>query len=83
MSEQPVPMELGPDDEVTLIMTVEVRYSATRRYYSENPDRPTILPTDNMMAEADETALRDGDMSMADILGGAERQNVTLTVRAE
>ena len=83
MDEQTVPAELGPDDEVTLILTVEVRYSTTRRYYSDNPDHPVVLPTDSMMAETDEEALQNGDMSVADVLGGAERQNVSITVRAE
>lgn len=70
--------ELREDDEVTLVATITVRYTAHRRRYRTSPTAP--LPHDDVMAAIDE--------SQVDVLGAIEElfpavESATLSVRPE
>jgi len=73
--------KLDPNDEVTLVATIVVRYSAERGLYAETPDSQ---PDDAMMAWIDQDGYERRCVSVYDILDWADgSQNVSVKITPE
>lgn len=74
--------ELNPDDEVTLIAVITVRYSGERGSYRADETAP--LPTNDRMAALDQQNYDDGDVSVEDVVSwAAGSRDIAVTIKAE